>query len=162
MMKGLVVYDSVYGNTKMVAEAIAHQIEDEGHQAEMRGLRDKTDNPTDGDYMFIGSPTRMGKMTPRAKNFLNKIERKLWADKPIFVFDTYGPLPESAEEREKKKKWLEPGAAGKLQNLLKKKGFNVSGELLRCEVMGIKGPLGSDELNRAKKYAHERVASLNE
>ncbi len=159
-MKGLVVYDSVYGNTKMVAEAIAQQIKDEGHNAEIIGLRDKSNKPIDGDYIFIGSPTRMGKMTPRAKKFLNRLERKLWAEKPIFIFDTYGPLPKTAEEREEKKKWLEPGAAGKLQNLLKEKGFNVSGELLRCEVMGIKGPLGSDELKRAKKYAHERVVVL--
>jgi flavodoxin len=32
-MKGLVVYDSVYGNTKMIAEAIAEQISAEGHEA---------------------------------------------------------------------------------------------------------------------------------
>jgi flavodoxin len=160
MMKGLVVYDSVHGNTKLVAESITKQIKDEGHQAEMIGLRDGTDNPMDGDYMFIGSPTRMGKMTPRAKKFLNSLNRELWSDKPIFIFDTYGPVPKSAEERKKKNKWLEPGAAGKLQKLLKEKGFNVSDELLRCEVTGIKGPLGTDELNRAKKYTHDSVTNL--
>ena len=39
-MKGLVIYDSVYGNTKKVAEAIAEQIKLDGYDAEMVNLKE--------------------------------------------------------------------------------------------------------------------------
>jgi flavodoxin len=39
-MKGLIVFDSYFGNTKSVADAIAEQARAEGHEVEVVCVRD--------------------------------------------------------------------------------------------------------------------------
>jgi len=53
-MMGLVFYDSVHGNTKQVAEAIAEQIKTDGHQARIINLSSDPAGTMGGDFMFIG------------------------------------------------------------------------------------------------------------
>ncbi len=82
-MKGIVVYDSYYGNTKRVAEAIAEQIKSEGHEAELRSVREDYPSPPQGDFMFVGSPNRMGGVTGRTKRYVKRLDRAVWKDKPV-------------------------------------------------------------------------------
>ena len=90
-MKGIVAYDSVHGNTKQVAEAIAEQIRSEGHQVELLSVKEGSRSAVVGDFMFIGSPTRAGRMTREAKGFVENLKSDDWKDKPIVTFDTVGP-----------------------------------------------------------------------
>src|SRR4030065_2742015 len=85
-MKGVVVYDTYYGNTKSVAEAIVEQLKVEGHEAELRSVREKYPEPPHGDIMFLGSPIRMGSVTRKVKKYVNKLDKEIWKDKPIVVF----------------------------------------------------------------------------
>ena len=39
-MKAVVVYDTYFGNTKRVAEAIVEQLRADGHEAELRDIRE--------------------------------------------------------------------------------------------------------------------------
>jgi flavodoxin len=55
-MKGIVAYDSVHGNTKQVAEAIAEEIRAAGHEVELIFLKESESNVAQGDFLFIGSP----------------------------------------------------------------------------------------------------------
>jgi menaquinone-dependent protoporphyrinogen IX oxidase len=87
-MKGLVVYDSYYGNTKLVAEAIAEQLKAEGHEAELRSVREKYLGPPQGGVMFLGSPVRMGSTTRRVKKFIKKLDKDIWKDESVVVFTT--------------------------------------------------------------------------
>ena len=59
-MRGVVVYDTHYGNTKIVAQAIAEQLKVEGDEVELRSVREHHREPPQGDIMFLGSPVRMG------------------------------------------------------------------------------------------------------
>ena len=59
-MKAVIVYDSYYGNTKAAAEAIAEELKAEGHQADLRSVRQKYRVPPEGEILFLGSPVRMG------------------------------------------------------------------------------------------------------
>lgn len=58
-MKGVVAYDSVHGNTKQVAEAIAEQIRSEGHQDAGAGQEARFDGSSRGStcrrYWFQGT-----------------------------------------------------------------------------------------------------------
>lgn len=159
-MKGLVLFRSHYGNTKQIAEAIAGAINALGHESLVQDLRRKLPNLQSFDFILIGAPTRMARVTRKAVRVLKRLWKRGLGDKPIAVFDTYGPVPAKPEELEKTKKWLYPGAAGIMQNAAKARGLNVYPNTLRCEVTGMKGPLKEKELENAAAFAKAFVAAI--
>ncbi len=159
-MKAVVAYSSVYGNTKLVAEAIAQQMRADGVDVDLVNLDEGALGSVIGDFMFVGSPTRGGRPTRKAKRFLEDLNVDAWRGKPIVLFDTVGPLPMDAEKR---KVWLsriDKGAATRMQNQLSEKGLSSHPELLHIAVTGFKGPLAVDALDIAKGFAHRFLASL--
>jgi flavodoxin len=161
-MKGLVLYRSYHGNTKQVADAMAKGLTAQGVESEVRDLRWKLPDLKEFDFIVIGSPTRMARVNRKARRVLKRIGKKGFAKKPIAVFDTYGPVPTDPEELEKGKKWLYPGAAGILHKLAETLGLNIYSKTLRCEVKGMKGPLGDKELEKAAAFAREFVSTIGE
>ncbi len=159
-MKAAVVYDSVYGNTKLVAEAIAQQLRADGLQVEIHNLREEKVRQVDADLMFLGGPTRMKHLTRKVKGFIRKLDKSYWSSRPIVVFDTFGPLPKTEEERKRQEPWINPGAAGEMQGLAKEKGLKVYPQTNRSPVTGLKGPLDPEAVAIAKQFAHEVVASI--
>lgn len=161
-MKGIVVYDTYYGNTKLVAEAIVAQVKADGHEAEIRSAKDKYPSPPQGDFLFVGSPVRMGRVTGRTKRFVKKLDRKAWQNKPIAVFTTIGLLPKEDAPEEKKKsveKWT-LGAALKLRDLAKEMEFNVVDKVLCIEVKDSKGPLVDTGVEQTKQFTHEFLQNV--
>jgi flavodoxin len=160
-MKGLVLFISHYGNTKQVSETIAKQITDSGHEAVILDLRQKLQDLQGFDFILIGSPTRFARPNGKAISALKQLRKKGFAEKPVAVFDTYGPIPTKPEELEKGKKWLYPGAAGIMQKAAKEQGLNVYAETLRCEVLGgLKGPLKEHELEKAAYFTKEFLSKI--
>ncbi len=159
-MKVLVLYRSHYGNTKSVAEAIASGIRDSGHEAEVRDLRRGLPDLSGYGAVLVGAPTRMARVTGRAKRILKALKKKGFTG-PVAVFDTYGPVPTKPEELEKARKWLFPGAAGIMQALGMQLGLNIYAETLRCEIQtGLKGPLKDGELDKAVAFARKFIATM--
>jgi flavodoxin len=141
-MKGTIVYDSYYGNTKIVAQAIAEELKAEGHDAELRSLRVHYPEAPHGDIMFLGSPVRMGSVSGRVKRYVKKLDKDDWKDKPIVVFTTILMLPKDAtdEQQRSQDKW-DIGAGRKLRDLAKSRGLNAVEKHLWIRVKGMKGPL---------------------
>jgi len=159
-MKGIVAYDSVYGNTKKVAEAIAEEVKSEGHEVELISIKEVGEGRVEGDFMFVGSPTRVGRMTRGTKDFVERLDGEYWKSRPIVVFDTVGPL---SEDQEKRKKWLEridKSAATRMQDLARSRGLGVHSEVLHIAVTGFKGPLASDALDMARDFVHKFMATI--
>jgi flavodoxin len=162
-MKGVVAYDSVHGNTRQVAEAIAEQIRADGYEVEVINLKEAKPKTVKGDFMFIGSPTRGGRMTGNVKDFLGNLDAGYWRDKPIVLFDTIGPL---SKDPEKRKKWLEmanqgnKNAASRMREACQTRGLTNCTEILHFAVTGFMGPLASDALAIAKESTHQYLASL--
>jgi flavodoxin len=161
-MKALVLYRSYHGNTKQVADAIAKELATEGVESEVQDLRRKLPDLSTFDFILIGSPTRMARVNRKARRVLKRIRKKGLAEKPIAVFDTYGPVPTDPKELEKGKKWLYPGAAGILHKVAETQGLNTYSKTLRCEVTGLKGPLGDNELAKAASFVKEFVSTIGE
>ena len=155
----MVVYDSVYGNTKQVAEAIAEQIKADGNEVILVNLRETAKPVLNGDIMFLGSPTRWFKMTSEAKNFVMSMKDLGWKDQPIVMFDTMMGVPENMDERNKGK-WAVKGAAPKLRDLAKDKGLKAQDSVLHIGVTGMKGPLTTTGKEEAKKYVQQIMVSL--
>jgi hypothetical protein len=159
-MKGLVLYRSHFGNTKQVAEAIAAEIRAEGHEAAAQDLRSSLPDLGGIDFALIGAPTRMARVTGRARRALKRLKRRGFGAKPMAIFDTYGPVPADPAQLEKGRRWLYPGAAGILQKTAQDLGLNVYPKTLRCEVKDMKGPLKDDELARAATFTGEFLAPI--
>ena len=160
-MKGLVLFISHYGNTKQVAETIAQQITESGHEAVIHDLRQKFPDLQGFDFILIGSPTRFARPNGKAVGALKQLRKKGFAEKPVAIFDTYGPIPTNPEELEKGRKWLYPGAAGIMQKVAKEQGLNVYPETLRCEVLGgLKGPLKEHELEKTASFTKEFLTKI--
>jgi Flavodoxin domain len=159
-MKTLILYRSYYGNTRLIAEAMARQIESLGHETVVQDLRKKLPDLSAFSCAMVGAPTRMARVTWRARRALKKLARRGFAGKPVALFDSYGPVPKTPEEQQKAEKWLTPGAAGILEKTAKENGLLLFGKNLRCQMAGLKGPLAEHELENAAAFAREFVKSL--
>ena len=159
-MKTLVLYRSYYGNTKQVAESLSRKIQALGHESLVQDLRQKIPDPKELDLILIGAPTRMARVNGRALRVLKKLRKRGYGEKPVAIFDTYGPVPAAPEELEKSRKWLFPGAAGIMEKTAKARGLNVYPETLRCEVLSMKGHLKEHEQEKATAFVQSLVASV--
>ncbi len=160
-MKGLILFRSHYGNTKQVAESIAQQINGLGHEVIIQDVRQKLPDLQEVDFILVGSPTRIARADGKAMRILKNLQKRGFGQKPVAIFDTYGPLPTEPKKLEKPNKWLYPGAAGKMQILAKEQGLNVYPETLRCEVSGTKGPLAEHQLEKAASFAKDFISTIN-
>src|SRR4030066_2377804 len=120
-MKGIVVYDTSYGNTKKIAEAIAETLKDSGIDADLFHVKDvKKLSAKDYNFLVLGSLTKFGTMSFAIRFFLGKMKSEEWMNKPFAAFDTENP--ENIEKaRIEKKEW---SAAEKIAERLRDKKMN--------------------------------------
>jgi menaquinone-dependent protoporphyrinogen IX oxidase len=156
-MKGIVVYDTSYGNTKKIAETITETLKDSGVEADLFHVKDvKKLSATDYSFLVLGSPTRFGTMSFAIRGFLGKVKSEEWTNKPFAAFDTENP--ENIERaRIEKKEW---SAAEKIATKLRDKRMNQLLPVLKATVLGQKGPLVEGEIERTKQYANKLADEL--
>jgi len=151
-MKGVVVYDTSYGNTKKISATIAETIKESRLEADLFDVKDvKRLSAKDYDFLVLGSPTRMNTMSWTVKRFLGKVKSEEWVNKPCIAFDT-----ELADVIAKNG----ASAAEKIAESLQEKQMNQLLPVLKTAVLGIKGPLKEGEIERTKEYTKELVAKL--
>ena len=158
-MRALILYRSYYGNTRQVAEEIERSLRGLGHEAAVQDLRSRLPELAGIDCVFLGAPTRMARVTGRAKAALRKLKARGLGSKPLAVFDTYGPVPKTPEEKAKAERWINPGAVGILAKRASQLGLNVHAQTLRCMVRELKGPLAEGELGIVAPFVKSFVAS---
>jgi flavodoxin len=161
-MNGLIACDSYFGNTLEVAETLAEELRAAGHDVTVVNLHEqkldaRKPPAADAGFLGIGGPTRMARMSRRARSFARKLDAAAVAGRPVFVFDTYGPLDADPAKNEGSK-WLYPGGGGKLKDALTEQGVDVYPEVLRCLVIEMKGPLVTDALESARQFARRFAA----
>jgi len=153
-MKGMVVYDTSYGNTKKIAETIADTLKESGMEVDLFDVKDvKKLNAKDYNFLVLGSPTRFGTMSFAIRGFLGKVKSEEWMNKPFTAFDTENP-----ENVEKK----EGSAAEKIAEKLSDKKMNQLLPVLKALVFEMKGPLKEGEIERTKEYARTLAIKLKE
>lgn len=141
-MKTIVVYDSVYGNTKTIAEAIAGALPGEVRLQAASGAG--TSGLEAGDLLVVGAPTQGGRPTEAAKGFLDRLSAL--AGVRVASFDTRLTA-----------KWVRifGYAALKIAAALKEKGGTPVGSPGAFLVQGKEGPLVEGEVERAAAWARE-------
>jgi menaquinone-dependent protoporphyrinogen IX oxidase len=158
-MKGIVVYDTSYGNTKTIAETIAETLKGSGIEVDLFDVKNvKKLSAKDYIFLVLGSPTRFGTMSFAIRGFLGKVKSEEWVNKPFAAFDTENP--ENVEKsRIENKEW---SAAEKIAEKLRDKKMNQLLPVLKALVLGQKGPLVEGEIERTKDYARELAVKLKE
>ncbi|HII86000.1 TPA: hypothetical protein HA273_05450 [Candidatus Bathyarchaeota archaeon] len=156
-MKGIVVYDTSYGNTRTISETIAETLKESGTEVDLFYVKDvKKLNEKDYDFIVLGSPTKFGTMSFAVRSFLGKVKGEEWTNKPFAAFDTENPENVDRAKAENKE-W---SAAEKIAQKLREKKMKQLSPVLKALVLGQKGPLVEGEVARTKEYARDLAAKL--
>ena len=160
-MKALVIYDSVYGNTEKIAQAVGAAISAvPGSQVETVLLRNvKPEQVVGLDMLIVGAPTQRFRTTPAMTDFLKRIPADGLKGVRVAAFDTRLSLNdiESATFRF----IIKTGgfAAKHILDRLKKCGGDAILPPEGFLVKDMEGPLLDGELERAADWA-KRTMSL--
>ncbi|TFG94573.1 flavodoxin family protein [Candidatus Thorarchaeota archaeon] len=142
MKKVIIVYESVYGNTKKIAEAISKGINE---HAELDAIVKKTgeihtDALCDYDAILLGCPNHDQEPARNLLKFIDRASIVHVKGKIGAVFDTYTGGNKDV-------------AAKKLETKVREKFPGI--ELIDClsfKVTGRKGPLADDEEEKALQF----------
>ncbi|MGD0057479.1 MAG: flavodoxin domain-containing protein [Methanomassiliicoccales archaeon] len=148
-MKVLVAYDSSFGNTEKIAQAISSGMKEVGLTDVICKRADAT-GPEDfkqADAWIIGSPTHLGSPTGEVKKALKIAFRTGRRDVKGAAFDTRYAKTVG-------------GACGKIQSMMEKEGIKI---LLPAEwyvITKAKGPLAEGEEAKAVSFGRRIAGSL--
>ncbi len=138
-MKALVVYDSVYGNTKLVAEEIVANLGMGARSVKVSDLKEK--DLAGLDLLVVGSPILGWKPSEKTAAFLSSLNSGQLKDVKVAAFDTRIRL------------FIHGDAASKIAAALQKAGGSLVGEPTGFIVEGTQGPLACDALQKAAQWA---------
>lgn len=148
-MKGLIIYDSFFGNTEKVAQKIAESLGTnvikvcDAKVSDLEGL----------DYLIVGSPTRAFRPSKDITDFLKSIPTDGISKVRTGAFDTrIDPADVNNPILNIMVKLF--GYADKpIANLLQKKGGQMAIPNAGFDVLESEGPLREGELERAAEWA---------
>jgi flavodoxin len=92
-VKSLVIYDSQYGNTRLLAEAIASELEAVGTVSVENARIDDVTLPSDLTLLVVGGPTQVHNVSPPLRGQLDTIAKHRLDGIQAAAFDTrsHGP-----------------------------------------------------------------------
>ncbi len=151
LAKVIVVYESRYGNTKLVAETIIEGMREvKGIETVLMELKEVDLNKIpDYDVVLVGSPNHFGGPTRGVKKFIDKLGKLPLKGKLFAVFDTY-----LGEDFEKAVKKMEKRINEKVP------GLKQIAPGLSIRVQGLKGPILEAELPKCKEFGNKIVAQI--
>jgi flavodoxin len=150
MMNALVLYDSQYGDTERIAQAIADAL---GEFGEARAVRLNPAQPIElqgVDVFIVGCPTQGWRPTPAIQSFLEGTSSEELRGLAGACFDTRFRLP----------RFMTGSAARVMARKLREKGVSLLAEPESFFVKGTEGPLREGELQRASTWARQIVEEV--
>jgi flavodoxin len=142
-MNAIVLYDSQYGNTERIAQAIANALSQAGQARAVRVAETSPGELAGVDLLVVGSPTQGWQPTKAIQAFLKHISPGSWSGLATAAFDTRFRAP----------RLFTGSAARGIAKSLRQKGCSL---LLPAEsffIKGTEGPLQDGELDRAANWA---------
>jgi flavodoxin len=148
-MKGLVIYDSVFGNTKLAAESVAQAL---GYPL-MPVISVKVEQLKDYEHLVWGSPTRGFRATEPMTSFIKALPADELAGIKVSAFDTRMDIKQVNNKFLTFMVGIFGYAAEPLAKSLIKKGATLLGQTNGFIVNASEGPLRDGELERASAWA---------
>lgn len=157
-MKSLVAYDSAYGNTASIAEAINLILNKYG-KSFVKQVTAVTDSDLrEVDILVIGSPTQGGRPTKPTQQFIDELPERLLQQSGIAIFDTRFEVSEQKLPLRILMKTI-GYAATKMAKSIQQRGGNLIAEPQGFIVSDQKGPLKEGEIERARTWAAQLTLS---
>ncbi|MCJ7695599.1 MAG: flavodoxin family protein [Anaerolineaceae bacterium] len=148
-MKTLVIYDSFFGNTEKIAQAIGQSLETEIIKVQ----NFKPEHLEDLEILIVGSPTRAFSPSPEIKSFLKALKRDSLKGVKVAAFDTRISLPDVNSKFLTFMVKLFGYADKPIIKALVKKGGESAVPSEGFFVKESEGPLANGELERAVNWA---------
>ena len=137
-MKALVLYDSYFGNTKIIAETIAKEL---GDNTALTSVTDfKTEMLNGVNLLIVGSPIRGWKPSERMQVLLSTFKKDQLKGIKATTFDTRVRIFHGDAAKAMAKKLKESGA----EIIINSESFDVKGQ---------EGPLFEKEVEKAVNWA---------
>jgi flavodoxin len=146
-MNTLVIYDSQFGNTERVAQAIAEALHADGIAQALRFDPARPVELQGLDLLVVGSPTQGWRPTPAIQSWLASLTAEQLRGVGVACFDT----------RFKKPRWLTGSAAQVIARRLRKHGAALFAPPESFFVQSTQGPLVDGELQRAASWAQALI-----
>lgn len=147
----IVIYDTKYGNTKLVAEKIIEAINQTSKiTTEITDIKDaKIEKITNFEVIVIGTPNHWGGPVRGVKKLIDKLGKVDSKAKGIAVFDTY-----IKTDFEKAVKKMEKRIIEKIPNI------RIITPGLSIKVDDMKGPVSQGEFPKAKEFGKKIATQL--
>jgi flavorubredoxin len=147
--KAIIVYESKYGNTKLVAEGIAEGMRKASPMEVVVSEVKSTDvnQLSVFDAVLIGSPNHMGKPVSNIRRFINGLGVGL-EGKQVAVFDTYTGANFGKAVKKMEEQIVQEGPGLKLMS----PGLSIM-------VDGTKGPIAASDITKVEEFG-TRIAAL--
>ena len=148
MSKGIVIYDSNYGNTEKVAKALAVGLEKGGVEADCVNIDGvDAEELRKYDLIAMGGPTHIASMSKPMKEFLKKVSVFKLNGVKGFAFDTRNQSRFNAFDLN--------GAAKRIEAKMKKMKVKMIRSRESALVEGREGPLHDGEIERFTRMGVE-------
>lgn len=141
-MKALVLYDSKFGNTAVVARAIAERAEARA-SVDIVAAKDIPASPAAYDVVFVGGPTHKHGMSSAMREALKRLTPGWMVGRSLAAFDT----------RYKGRRILTGSAAASIARAFRRAGAEILAGPESFYVDAAEGPLVAGETERAAQWA---------
>lgn len=146
-MKAHIVYDSAFGNTKSVAEAVAGSLGELGASPVPVGDF-RPDDLAAGDLLVLGSPINGWRPTPKITQLLSMLGDGHLKGVKAAAFDT------------RVRMFVHGDAAKKMAHTLRNSGADIISEPMPFYVQGSEGPLRPGEIEKAARWGKSLLEAL--
>jgi flavodoxin len=158
-MKVLIIYDSFFGNTEQVAQAMGDALGSQQDVAVLRVGDVRPEHLVGLDALIVGSPTRAFSPTPAIKKLAGSIPRHGLKGVKVAAFDTRIAVDEVGSRILSALVKVFGYAAKPIAGRLERKGGESAAPPEGFFVEGSEGPLEEGELERAADWAAQIVAA---
>jgi flavodoxin len=162
-MNAIVIYESIYGNTHTIADAIAEGL---GAGARTMTPAELSAEATHGDLLVVGGPTHIhGMATDRSRRVALETAGAPEASGPVLrdwldqLPDARGARAAAFDTRLNKPEWLTGAASLRIARRLRRHGYTVL-DTASFLVAESEGPLMEGELERARQWGADVAAML--
>jgi flavodoxin len=146
-MKAVIVYDSAYGNTKAIAEAVASGL-GSANASTVPAAEFRRGDVSAGDLLVVGSPINGWRPTPKTMQALTDVGTQGLSGILAAAFDTRVKL------------FIHGDAAKKISHQLKSAGATLVSKPMPFYVGGTEGPLLAGETERARTWGGELLTLM--
>ena len=150
MKKAIILYDSVFGNTKKVAMSLSRGLEAGGLHVDSSSIENlEIENLYNYDIIGIGGPTHYHGASKKMKSFLSKIKHLRLEGKYGFAFETKGEFR------------LAGSAAKRIVRYLNKLKLKIIHPFISGIVLGQEGPLKEKTLEKMEQIGLNISVKIN-